>query len=382
MARCLIGCGSNVGRRREQLDRAVELLRFMPGISLVRVSRFRETRPIGGPVGQPPFLNGACLIETDLGPHDVMGMLAAVENTLHRERGERWGPRTIDLDLLLYDDLVVEGDALTVPHPRMTTRRFVLEPCAEIAPRLEHPLAGCTVQELLDSISKPHLHVAVAGVPGCGAREVATAIADVTLARLVHAPASLPSAAVWPRDAGDAGPAATNAGVAREWHDAARAWAGPLAADAWPDDPHGTVTDYWLETLRLAAMESLPPAAFERFDSEWARCAAGTVPPDVVILLTIDPEVLDERIAFLARRTGPHTDVFSDLGIAAVCESPRLAGAALTRLQERLTCRLRRDGEGARNGRDALVPHAVVTIDAGDLGQAAADAVAAVEAMA
>jgi 2-amino-4-hydroxy-6-hydroxymethyldihydropteridine diphosphokinase len=382
MARCLIGCGSNVGQRREQLDRAVELLRFMPGISLVRVSRYRETRPIGGPAGQPPFLNGACLIETELGPHDVMGMLAAVENTLHRERGERWGPRTIDLDLLLYDDLVVEGDALTVPHPRMATRRFVLEPCAEIAPRVEHPLAGCTLQELLDSISKPHLHVAVAGVPGSGAPEVAAAIADATLARLVHAPAPLPSAALWSRDADDAAPAAADARRERGWLDAAGAWAGPLSADKWPDDPHGTVSDYWLETLRLAALESLPPPVFERFDAEWSRCAAGTVAPDVVILLTIAPDVIDERIAFLSRQTAPHTDVFSDLGIAAVCASPRLAGAALTRLQERLACRLRRDGDGVRNGRTSLVPRAVVTIDAGDLGKAADEAVAAVEAMA
>jgi 2-amino-4-hydroxy-6-hydroxymethyldihydropteridine diphosphokinase len=386
MARCLIGCGSNVGQRREQLDRAVELLRFMPGVSLVSVSRYRETRPIGGPPSQPPFLNGACLIETDLGPHDVMGMLAAVENTLHRERGERWGPRTIDLDLLLYDDLVVNGEALTVPHPRMATRRFVLEPCAEIAPRVEHPLAGCTLQELLDNISKPHLHVAVAGVPGSGAPEVAAAIADATLARLVHAPAPLPPSAFRSRD-GDADADADARGSAelwieREWHAAVWPWARPLAADRWPADPHGTVADYWLETLRVAAMESLPPAAFERFDVEYAGVAAGTVAPDVVILLTIAPDVIDERIAFLSRQTAPHTDVFSDLGSAAVCASPRLAGAALTRLQERLACRLRRDGDGVRNGRTSLVPRAVVTIDASDLGKAADEAVAAVEAMA
>ncbi|NBX29484.1 2-amino-4-hydroxy-6-hydroxymethyldihydropteridine diphosphokinase, partial [bacterium] len=125
----------------------------MPGVAIVAVSRFRETRAVGGPPGQDAYLNGACLIETELPPEDVLGMLAAVENTLHRERLERWGERTIDLDLLLYDDLVVESDALTVPHPRMVTRRFVLEPSAEIAADLSVPTAACTVGDLLDNIS-------------------------------------------------------------------------------------------------------------------------------------------------------------------------------------------------------------------------------------
>ena len=147
----------------------------MPGVTLVEVSRFRDTKPIGGPPGQGLFLNGACLIETDLAPHDVMGMLTAVENTLDRERDERWGPRTVDLDLLLYDDLVLNNATLTVPHPRMATRRFVLEPCVEIAPDLMHPLAACSLSDLLQSISTTHPHVAVIGVPGSGAPEVASA---------------------------------------------------------------------------------------------------------------------------------------------------------------------------------------------------------------
>ena len=86
MARCLIGCGSNLGQRREQLDRALELLGFMPGVELVAVSRFHETRPVGGPADQGGYLNGACLIETDLPPRDLLGALFAVENTLHRRR--------------------------------------------------------------------------------------------------------------------------------------------------------------------------------------------------------------------------------------------------------------------------------------------------------
>ena len=230
MACCLIGCGSNQGARREQLDRAIELLGVMPGITMRTVSRHRETRPIGGPPDQAPFLNGACLVETELGPHELLGVLAAVENTLHRDRTERWGPRTLDLDILLYDQLVLDdsivaGAALTIPHPRMSTRRFVLEPAVEIAPDLRHPLSGGSLRELLDNISHPHLHVAVVGVPGVGAAEVASAIADATLARLVHAPRALP----WK-------PSRSGVAATEPWSDALSASAAALETASWPDE--------------------------------------------------------------------------------------------------------------------------------------------------
>ncbi len=403
MARCLIGCGSNQGSRREQLDQAIELVRYMPGVELLATSRLRETRPIGGPTGQQSFLNSACLIETDLPPHDVLDMLAAVENTLHRERGDRWGPRTMDLDLLLYDNLVLDSESLTLPHPRMTTRRFVLEPCVEIAPHLEHPLAGCTLQALLDNISQPHLHVSVVGVPGSGAPEVAAAIADATLARLMHAPGPVP-----PQVFGGIGnPAvavksatknrktktvASTSAIAEcddqnldsedgwpenEWRRTLVAYAQPLHADVWPVDPHGTVTDYWLETLQLAAGDILSPSMRVRFDNDFLQIASGTMVPHVVILLVVTPEVLLERIAFRAGQSGPHTDYFSDLlpagAVAGVSSADTVA--SLMRLQSRLLSRLRQPGQGIGH------PKAAVVLDASDLGQATLDAVAAVEAL-
>ena len=378
MARCLIGCGSNQGRRREHLDRAVELLRFMPGVAVVAVSRPRETRPVGGPAGQPAFLNSACLVETDLPPHDVLSMLAAVENTLHRERAERWGPRTIDLDLLLYDDAVIDSADLTLPHPRMTTRRFVLEPCAEIAPDFVHPLAGCTLKALLANVSQPHPHIAVVGVPGAGAPEVADAVADATLARLVHAPAHLPAQAFeFPATNGHAG----------NWEDA---WlrpladcAAPLATTGWPRDPHGTVVDFWLESYVLAAEESLPAHDRDRLRSEFAKLAATSVAPTVAILLVASPEALEERITFRSRRPPPQSDIFADLQTAstAVAGEAETDVAATVRgllhLQEKMVCRLRTPEGNARFG-----PKSVVVIPSDDLGQAALDAVAAVEAMA
>ena len=324
----------------------MELLRFMPGVNLVKVSRYRDTRPIGGPPGQGVFLNGACLFETDLAPHDVLDMLSAVENTLHRERGERWGPRTVDLDLLLYDDVVLDSETLTVPHPRMATRRFVLEPCVEIAPELVHPLAACTLEGLLESISTTRPHVAVVGIPGTGVEEVATAVAHASLARLATAP---------PEYAVVAGGAV---GDDRAWRAAVEACARPLVAARCAPDPHGVVSGYWMQTLLLAAETSLPPAEFAGFASFFSGAAAATAPPHVAILMVAAPDVVESRCAARAEDAGT---------------IPRLL-----RLQDRLVAALR----GGDAGRAAPSPRAVVTIPAGDLGRATQEAVAAVEAMA
>ncbi len=357
----------------------MELLRYMPGVSLVRVSRYRDTRPIGGPPGQGVFLNGACLLETDLAPHDVLGMLAAVENTLDRERGERWGPRTVDLDLLLYDDVVLDTASLTIPHPRMVTRRFVLEPCVEIAADLTHPLAGCTLAELLESISSPHPHVAVIGVPGAGAAEIAEAVAHATLARLVLAPPEY--GVVFGGAAGrDAMPGD------RAWRDAVEACAQPLLTKRWLADPHGTVADYWLDTVRLAAADSLTAELLGPFESFCARTAAATVSPQVAILLVASPDALEERLALAARQSSfPSGRPVESAGALALvrqsgiaeCSGADTSVARLLRLQDRMIKAIR-----CPEPIDALRPRAVVTIAADDLGQAAQEAVAAVEAMA
>ncbi|MFN9368722.1 MAG: 2-amino-4-hydroxy-6-hydroxymethyldihydropteridine diphosphokinase [Planctomycetia bacterium] len=364
MARCLIGCGSNLGRRREQLDRAVELLRFMPGVSVLAVSRYRETRPVGGPAGQPPFLNGACLIETGLPPHDVLGMLAAVENTLHRERTEHWAPRTLDLDLLLYDEVVLDTPHLTLPHPRMITRRFVLEPAAEIAADLLHPVAGCSVQALLDNLSRPHPLVAIVGAPGSGAPDVAAAVADAVMARAVHAPLPLPAIA-------PAGSAA--------WRDTLAAWEQTLDGLDWLDDPHGTIADFALDALRIAADE-LPAAEAAGFDAELDSALERTVPPQVAILLRADAARLGERALDHDRRTaaflagGSATTVATRAAGPLVDASPDAVVARLLAVQDRLARALHRPDLPRR-------PRAVMTIDATDLTRATAEATAAVEAM-
>ena len=149
--RAFVGLGANLGDRETTIARAVELLSEAEGVEIVAVSSLRETEP-WGPVEQPPYLNGAVELETELMPRTLLDVLLAVERSLGRDRsGERWGPRTIDLDLLLYDGVEVDEPGLTVPHPRLHERLFALEPLAELAPGVVVPGRG-NVAELLAAV--------------------------------------------------------------------------------------------------------------------------------------------------------------------------------------------------------------------------------------
>jgi len=136
-----VGLGANLGAREETLRRAVELLGAADGVDVLAVSQLHETEPVGV-VDQPPFLNGAVAIETARAPRDLLDLLLEIERLLGRVRDERWGPRTIDLDLLVYGDEVVDEPGLRVPHPRLHERRFALEPLAELEPELDVPGHG------------------------------------------------------------------------------------------------------------------------------------------------------------------------------------------------------------------------------------------------
>jgi 2-amino-4-hydroxy-6-hydroxymethyldihydropteridine diphosphokinase len=148
-----IALGSNLGDRKENLDRALQTLLENPRIDVTQVSSFYETAPVGGPAGQGNFLNAAAELKTDLPPKNLLEVLLEVERGLGRVRGERHGPRTIDLDLLLYGDLVHNEPGLTVPHPAMHERLFVLKPLAEISPLVIHPKSGFSIASLLEKLS-------------------------------------------------------------------------------------------------------------------------------------------------------------------------------------------------------------------------------------
>jgi 2-amino-4-hydroxy-6-hydroxymethyldihydropteridine diphosphokinase len=165
-----IALGSNLGDRYTLLAAARQRLAATPGVTLVRVSAEYETEPVGGPPGQGRYLNAAAELQVDLSPEDLLRRLLAIEAVLGRVRGEPNAPRTLDLDLLLYGDLVRPGPDPVLPHPRMHERSFVLGPLAEIAPAVRHPVFGVTVGRLHDNL-RP---VKPPGLPLAGLRALVT----------------------------------------------------------------------------------------------------------------------------------------------------------------------------------------------------------------
>src|SRR5712671_3070868 len=150
-----IALGSNLGDRETHLRSALAELARLPGTRLVAQSAFLETAPVGPP--QPAYLNAAATLDTSLPPRALLEHLLAIERTHHRTRDadSRWGPRTLDLDLLLYGNLTLSEPGLTIPHPLMHTRRFVLEPLAQIAPLAHIPTLGITVEQALRVLEAP-----------------------------------------------------------------------------------------------------------------------------------------------------------------------------------------------------------------------------------
>jgi 2-amino-4-hydroxy-6-hydroxymethyldihydropteridine diphosphokinase len=151
LTKAYVGLGANLGPREVTLLRAVDLLGAEPGVEILAVSGLRETAPVGN-VEQPEFLNGAVVVETSLTARELLNALLRVERELGRVRdGTRWGPRTVDLDLLVYGDEIVDEPDLRVPHPRLHERRFALEPLAELEPDLVIPGRG-TISDLLAAL--------------------------------------------------------------------------------------------------------------------------------------------------------------------------------------------------------------------------------------
>jgi len=222
MATCLLGIGANLGDRSATLDAAVDHLTRDLRVRVQRRSRWIETAAIGGPASQPGFFNGALVVETTLAPRALLQLLHEIELALGRERSGHWHPRTIDLDLLLYDDLVVADVDLVVPHPRMVVRRFVLEPAAEIAPDFLHPPTGWTVAQLLAHLDTAHQYAAVTSSSNALAKRLAADVAKLAGAQRIDLE---PSATTLIRAASSTPPV---------WLELARTWARKLDVERWP----------------------------------------------------------------------------------------------------------------------------------------------------
>jgi 2-amino-4-hydroxy-6-hydroxymethyldihydropteridine diphosphokinase len=147
-----LGLGSNLGDRLAFLRGGRDGLRNRSDIALARSSSVYETAAIGGPAGNPPFLNAVLEVETRLEPHALLAACLAVEDAAGRTRPMAWAPRTLDIDLLLYGDIVIDDTDLRIPHPRLHERAFVLAPLRELAPDLYHPVLRKTVRALADEL--------------------------------------------------------------------------------------------------------------------------------------------------------------------------------------------------------------------------------------
>jgi len=148
-----LALGSNLGDRHAHLQAALDAISRLPGTRVHRTSSFLETDPVG-PIPQPPYLNAAALIQTSLPARDLLTHLLDIEHTRGRDRSkeQRWGPRTLDLDLLLYSTSIINEPGLIIPHPRMHERRFVLQPASEVAGDMLVPTMNATVSQLLERL--------------------------------------------------------------------------------------------------------------------------------------------------------------------------------------------------------------------------------------
>ena len=150
MTKCAIALGSNLGNSLDTAANALKALTNIPGIDLIATSSWYQTKPVGPP--QPDYINGCVVLQVRQNPEELLTILQAIELQFGRVRTEKWGARTLDLDLLLYKDLVLHTPKLTIPHPRMTERAFVLVPLAEIEPNWIEPVSKKAIAQLAKEV--------------------------------------------------------------------------------------------------------------------------------------------------------------------------------------------------------------------------------------
>lgn len=282
MPRALIGLGSNLGDRQATLEAATRQLGGLPQTTRISTSSWYETAPVGGPLGQDAFLNGCVLLETALAPESLLDELQRIETALGRVREVPWGPRTLDLDLLLYDDAVINSPRLIVPHPRLSFRKFVLRGATEIAATMRHPLLDRMLGELIAHRNTTPRYAGLAGLMAGFRTQFAGEAAHAAAARLVDATPAGIAASVEELISQAAGSHGLTAGAAIEFlHARATTIAESIAeaGDEW------VVDDAWPAAEALALLGQLPPTDRDRFRDEAAKLLTPGVTPRLVVAL-------------------------------------------------------------------------------------------------
>ncbi|MEK6248340.1 MAG: 2-amino-4-hydroxy-6-hydroxymethyldihydropteridine diphosphokinase [Planctomycetales bacterium] len=283
MATSLIGLGSNLGQRTTALDTALDMLDGHSQINVTACSSKLQTDPIGGPPDQGSFLNSVAELETNCSPQALLDQLQEIEKKMGRSQGLRWAARPVDLDILLYDDLVLRTPTLTIPHPRMSFRRFVLEPACEIAAHRIHPVCGWSLQELLQHIRNHLNYVALAGPHGAGKSELAQQVQEqlqqhhatqVDLITRQHEP--------------------QQADPSRDPFDIEIKLLGwqhqQLDSSRWSDFGHWVVSDFWFDQSLVNASVRLDAQQTAGYRQQWKIASRSVITPKLVVVLEVGAE--------------------------------------------------------------------------------------------
>ncbi len=281
----LIGLGSNMGDRRAILDAAVAALAETLGLNLCAVSSYHETVPVGGPPGQGSFLNAAASLDSTLSATELHARLMEIELIAGRVRTIRWGERVLDLDLLLFGEMILASPELTVPHPRMLVRRFVMAPVAEIAPEVLEPRTRRTLADLLTNLDRRPGHVVVVGPLGGKRIEIFRRLAESLQAIGIcfgHQPREFLAL----QDRPD---------LAEVLHVHLDSANRDLGSSRWREEvwgPRWMLTDGWVDFLWVVAKARLRPDELARFREAFLQTRLVTTAPTFVAVWDPPNEIL------------------------------------------------------------------------------------------